>query len=259
MKKTLLLLSFASTIMLASSGAELLKTKCASCHILTLPNPTMIPTMKAPAMEAVMFHINLSMDDKDKIKAFIMDYAINPKVSKSVCESDKVQKFGVMPSLKGKITEDELSIIADHMIENFPTPEFVALINEMQTNGKMNALINSPFLLNSRALPHMTKVLVENWDKGTLALSVEQKEKLLVVRKETITTVKSIKKKIKVLEAEIIEIVVDGEDLKNANSKIDEVAGLKSEATRAHLKCIADTVEILNDEQMELLFPFFDS
>ena len=105
----------------------------------------------------------------------------------------------------------------------------------------------------------MTKVLVENWDKGTLALSAEQKEKLLVVRKETITTVKSIKKKIKVLEAEIIEIVVDGEDLKNANSKIDEVAGLKSEATRAHLKCIADTVEILNDEQMELLFPFFDS
>ncbi len=259
MKKTLLLLSFASSMMFASSPAELLQTKCASCHILTLPNPSMIPTMKAPAMEAVMFHINLSMDDKSKIKAFIMDYAIDPKVSKSVCESDKVQKFGVMPSLKGKITEQELSVIADHLIENFPSPEFVALITEMQTNGKMNALINSPFLLNSRALPHMTKVLVENWDKGTLALSAEQKEKLLVVRKETMTAVKNIKKKIKVLETEIIEIVVDAEDLKSADSKIDEVAKLKAEATRAHLKCISNTVEILNDEQMELLFPFFDS
>jgi len=259
MKKMLLLLSFASSIVLASSPAELLKTKCASCHILTLPNPTMIPTMKAPAMEAVMFHINLTMDDKNKIKAFIMDYAIDPKVSKSVCESDKVQKFGVMPSLKGKITQEELSIIADHLIENYPTPEFVDLITEMQTNGKMNALISSPFLLNSRALPHMTKVLVENWDKGTLALSADQKEKLLVVRKETMTAVKSIKKKIKVLEAEIIEIVVDAEDLKNTDSKIDEVATLKAEATRVHLRCLTDTVTILNDEQMELLFPFWDS
>jgi hypothetical protein len=252
----------------ASSPEELIKTKCASCHILTLPDPTMIPTMiptmkasamEAPAMEAVMFHINLSMDDKNKIKAFIMDYALNPKASKSVCESDKVQKFGVMPSLKGKITEDELSIIADHMIENFPTPEFVALINEMQTNGKMNVLINSPFLLNSRALPHMTKVLVENWDKGTFALNVEQKEKLLIVRKVTLTAVKNIKNQIKVLEKEIIEIMFDGEDVKNADSMLEQIATLKIEASKVHLKCIADTIEILNDEQMELLFPFWDS
>ena len=259
MKKVLLFLSFASSIMFASSGAELIKTKCASCHILTLPNPTMIPTMKAPAMEAVMFHINLSMDDKDKIKAFIMDYAIDPKVSKSVCESDKVEKFGVMPSLKGKVSEQELSVIADHMIENFPSPEFVALIKEMQTNGKMNALINSPFLLNSRALPHMTKVLIENWDKGTLDLSAAQKEKLLIVRKETMGAVKSIKKKIKVLESEIIEIMFDGEDVKNADSKIEKIAKLKVEATIVHLKCISDTIKTLTEEQMELLFPFWDS
>ncbi len=258
MKKTLLLLSFASSMMFASSPAELLKTKCASCHILTLPNPTMIPTMKAPAMEAVMFHINLSMDDKDKIKAFIMDYAINPKASKSVCESDKVEKFGVMPSLKGKITEQELSVIADHMIENFPTPEFVDLITEMQTNGKMNALIKSPFLLNSRALPHMTKVLVENWDKGTLALSAEQKEKLLVVRKETMSAVIKVKKEVKVLEAEIIEAMVDGEEPKSVYSKVDEVAKLKAEATRVHLNCIADTISILNEEQLEFILPFWD-
>jgi len=197
--------------------------------------------------------------EKSKIKAFIMDYAIDPKVSKSVCESDKVQKFGVMPSLKGKITEEELSVIADHMMANYPSPEFVALINEMQTNGKMNALINSPFLINSRALPHMTKVLIENWDKGTLALSAEQKEKLLVVRKETMTAVKSIKKNIKVLDAGIIEIMFDGEDVRNADSKIEQIAKLKAEATKVHLKCISDTVEILDDEQMELLFPFFDS
>ncbi|WP_309497877.1 hypothetical protein [Sulfurovum sp.] len=259
MKKTLLFISVASCMLFASTGEVLTKTKCATCHMLTTPTPAMIPTMTAPAMDAVMFHINLSMSDKEEIKAFIMDYAVNPKASKSVCESNKVRQFGVMPSLKDKVSQEDLSVIADHMMENFPTPEFVVMIKEMQTNGKMNALINSPFLINSDALPHMTKVLIENWDKGTLALSAEQKEKLLLVRKETMTGVKNIKKQVKVLESEIIETVVDGEDVKSVNSKIDEVAKLKAEATKAHLKCIVDTIEILNDEQMELLFPFWDS
>ena len=144
MKKTLLLLSFTTTMMFANNGAELTKTNCASCHTLTTPTPAMIPTMKAPAMDAVMLHINLVMSDKKEIKAFIMDYAINPKASKSVCESNKVQKFGVMPSLKGKVSEKDLSIIADHMMANFPTPEFVTMIKEIQRNDKMNALKNSP-------------------------------------------------------------------------------------------------------------------
>ena len=70
MKKALLLLSLASTMMFASTGAELTKNNCASCHMLTTPTPDMIPTMKAPAMDAVMFHINLVMQDKKEIKDF---------------------------------------------------------------------------------------------------------------------------------------------------------------------------------------------
>ena len=259
MKKKLLFLSFFTTLLFASSGEQLIKAKCASCHMLTTPTPAMIPTMKAPAMDAVMYHIDLVMSDKSEVKAFIMDYAINPKASKSVCESNKVQQFGVMPSMKGQVTDKELSHIAEYMTENYPSPQFVAMIKEMQLSGKMNALINSPFLINSEALPHMSKVLMANWDKGTLALSEEQKEKLLVVRNETISGVKKLKKQIKALEAEIIEIVVDGEDIQSTDVKIDEVAKLKAQASKIHLKCIAKTVEILNDEQMELLFPFSDS
>lgn len=259
MKNTLLLLSLTTTMMFAGNGAELIKANCASCHTLTTPTPLMIPTMKAPAMDAVMFHINLVMSDKKKIKAFIVDYAINPNASKSVCESNKVQQFGVMPSLKGKISEKDLGIIADHMIDNFPTPEFVTMIKEIQSNDKMYALINSPFLIKQTALPHMTKILIHNWDKASLGLSDEQKEKLLVVRKETMGAVMKIKKEVKVLEAEIIEAIVDGEEPKSVYSKIDEVAKLKAEASKVHLNCIADTIGILSEEQLELLFPFWDS
>ena len=254
----LLLLTTATTMMFASNGAELVKTNCASCHMLTTPTADMIPNMKAPAMDAVAFHINLVIAKKKDAEAFIVDYVVNPNVSKTVCESNKVAKFGIMPSLKGKVSEKDLETIASHVMEKFPTPEFVKMIREIQRNDKINGLLNSPFLINQEALPHMTKVLMENWDKATVGLSTEQKEKLLVVRKNTIGAVKNLKKQIKVLEAAIIEAVVDAEDPKSVSTKVDEVAKLKAEATKVHLKCITDTVEILNDEQMETLFPFFD-
>jgi mono/diheme cytochrome c family protein len=258
-KKTLLLLTTATTMIFASNGAELVKANCASCHMLTTPTPDMIPTLSAPAMDAVVFHINLAIAKKKDAESFIVDYVQNPNVSKTVCESNKVAKFGVMPSLKGKVSEEDLKSIASHVMENFPSPEFVKMITEVQRNDKLNGLLNSPFLINKESLPHMTKILLQNWDKATLGLSAEQKEKLLVVRKNTMSAVREIKKQLAPLEAAIIEAVVDGEDPKSVSAKVDEVAKLKAQATRVHLKCIVDTVEILNDEQMETLFPFFDA
>lgn len=259
MKKTLLLLTLTSTMMFATTGADLTKTNCASCHILTTPTPDMIPDMKAPAMDAVMFHINLVMQDKKEIKDFIVDYVQYPKASKSVCESNKVQNFGVMPSLKGKVSEQDLASIAEHIMTNFPSPEFVNMIKEIQTNDKMNALMNSPFLLNNEELPHLTKLLMLNWDKAKLGLTDEQKEKLLIVRNETLSAVNEIKQKVKVLEDEIIEATVDGEALEKIYLKVEEVAKLKVEATKVQLKCLKESMNILNDAQIEFLLPFWDA
>ncbi len=259
LKKTLLLLSLTGSILFASNGAELTKTNCASCHMLTSPTPDMIPTLKAPAMDAVMFHIKLDMKNKEEIKDFIVDYTQNPAASKSVCESNKVQQFGVMPPLKGKVSPEDLATIAEHMIDTYPSEGFVTMIKEIQKNDKMNALLNSPFLINQEGLPHMTKLLLQNWDKATLGLTEEQKEKLLVVRQETMDAVMKIKKQVKVLEADIIEALVDGEEPKSVHAKVDEVAKLKAEATKVHLKCISATISILSDEQLEFLLPFWDA
>ena len=127
----------------------------------------------------------------------------------------------------------------------------------MQTDGKMNALKNSPFLMNQDALPHLTKILIENWEKGTLNLSDEQKKKLLTVRKETLAGVKKIKMALRELEAEIIELTVDEEPLKTIQPKVDEVAKLKAQATMIQLKCLKNSIEILTEEQLELLLPFW--
>jgi len=256
--KTLLLASLSTTMMFASSGKELAQKNCASCHMMETPTPDVMPTLKTPAMEAVIFHVNLAISDKKEAKAFIMDYVINPDASKSVCESNKVSKYGVMPSLKGAISTEALSKITDYLLSNFPSPKFVEIITEIQRNDKMNALLNSPFLINNEHLPHLTKMLLHNWDKASLGLSAEQKTKLLLVRKHTMGAIKKLKPVIFALEAEIQEALVDGNDPKTLDTQVDKIAKLKAEVTKVHLKCIFDTINILSEEQLALLLPFWD-
>ncbi len=245
---------------LHASEIDVVKSKCATCHMLEKPTPDMIPTLNAPPMEAVMYHTKLVMNDKEKIKAFIADYVMDPAAEKSVCESNKVQQYGVMPSLKGSVSKEELSEISDYLIEHYPSKEFVEMINEIQRNDKMNALQNSPFLINKEALPHLTKLLIKHWDKKALGLSDEQKKRLLVIRKHTIGEVQKAKSKIDMLEAEIIEaLLMDEESPKNLYSKVDEVAQLKAAVTKVHIQCISETLEVLDDEQIEFLLPFWDA
>ena len=257
---------FSSTLLLGltflnatPTGAELTKKNCATCHMLDVPTPDMIPTLKAPPMHSVLYHIKEDTTDVEKQKAFIVEFALNPTLSKSVCESNQVQRFGLMPSQKGLVSKEDLEVIAEHLVKTFPSNKFVSMIKEMQTNGKMNGLINSPFLMNQDELPHLTKILMQNWDKGTLALTKEQKEKLLTVRTETMTGVKKIKTALKSLNETIIEMTVDEEELSKIQIKVEEVSKLKTEATMIHIKCLQESIKILNDEQLELLLPFWDS
>lgn len=259
MKRTVLAAAMIGIGALHAGEVDLVKSKCAACHMLERPTADMIPELKAPPMEAVMYHTKLVMNDKEKMKAFIADYVLNPSAEKSVCESNKVQQYGVMPSLKGSITEEELSKISDHLIENYPSAEFVDMINEIQKNDKMNALLNSPFLINKEAFPHMTKLLIKHWDKQALGLSDEQKKKLLVIRQHTIGEVQKAKRKIDTLETEIMEaLFMDEESPKDLETKIDEVAKLKAAVTKVHIRCIVDTLEILDDDQIDFLLPFWE-
>jgi len=258
MKKTLLLLAATTAIALASTGTELLQKKCASCHMLEKPEFSQLSTLKAPVMDAVVFHINLAMDNDKEKKAFIVDYVLNPDASKTVCESNKVAQFGVMPSQKGKVSKEELDLIAAELLTTYPHKAFVAMIKEMQGNDKINALKSSPFLVNHEGLPHMTKLLIQNWDKAKLGLSKEQKEKLLVVRKETLSAVKKLKKKLKPLETSVAEAMIDREDPKSIEKTLEQIGKLKLEASKIHLKCIAQTTSILSEEQVAFLLPFWE-
>jgi hypothetical protein len=209
-------------------------------------------------MEAVMLHVKLEYDNKKDSRDFIVDYVQNPSASKSVCESNKVAKFGVMPSLKDKVSPQDIGTIADYLYDNYPTKKFSNMIKEIQTNGKLAMLKSSPFLINRDSLPHLTKLLIQNWDKAKLGLSDEQKKKLLVVRENTLGGVKKIKKELEPLEEQVAQDITDA-DIKELQKIVDKIAKLKAQATMLHIKCIRDTVEILSDEQLEVLVPFWDN
>jgi cytochrome c len=241
----------------AQNGKTLLEQKCASCHMLQTPGFYQLQKLTAPPMDAVVFHVKLAKKDTEAQKAFIVDYVLNPDVSKSVCESNKVAKYGVMPSQKGNVTPQELEKIASFMLEEYPRQHFVTMIKEVQQNDVINALKSSPFLINNEGLPHLTKLLIKHWYKGALGLTPEQKEKLLKIRKETLSAVKPIKEQIKELENEVIEAMIDRESPASVETQLKKIADLKRKATEIHLKCISDTTSVLTDTQIEWLLPFW--
>jgi Spy/CpxP family protein refolding chaperone len=111
---------------------------------------------------------------------------------------------------------------------------------------------NSPFLIK-HGLPHLTKMLMKNWDDAKLALTAEQKEALTKVRQETMGSVKSLKPQIMALTKEIVQASKAGTKAAELKSKVEKLASLEAEATMTHLKCIEDSKAALKPEQIAYL------
>jgi hypothetical protein len=101
----------------------------------------------------------------------------------------------------------------------------------------------------------MTKIIKQNWDSSDLALTSEQKDKLLVVRMETIGAIKKIKQQLMPLQVEIIDAMKNKKDPKTLQVQLEKIAKLKLEASKAHLNCIYNTSNILSKEQLLYLYP----
>jgi len=110
----------------------------------------------------------------------------------------------------------------------------------------------SPFLIVGK-LPHLTKMLMQQWDNPKLNLSAPQKSKLLVVRKETISAVRSLTQKITPLENQVAEGIFAGKTTDDLLPLVKTISDLKSEATMVHLRCIYNTSRILTEQQLAFL------
>jgi len=111
---TSLLASLSSSLLASNAGEELFMQKCAVCHVMQRPVDK--SQMIAPPAKGIMYHMSEDIGSDEKILAHIKSFTINPTKEKAICRS--VRRFGLMPSQRENITDEELDIVAQWMIAN---------------------------------------------------------------------------------------------------------------------------------------------
>lgn len=116
-------------------GYSVYQKKCMQCHIEMMEKQEVlkhINTLKAPPMVEVSNRLreNIIIADEDQdVKrrvtiAFIKDYIENPSVQYSMCHPMAIEKFGIMPSQKGKLSENEKQAVAEWIIDRYAKVKF---------------------------------------------------------------------------------------------------------------------------------------
>jgi len=123
---------------LSLDGKKLMQSKCASCHNLNMP-PIISDDELAPPMMAVAFHISNFMKPPVETQrvamatAFVVDYVREPALEKSYCDKESLERYGLMPSQKKSVNDDEVEAIAHYMFSHF-TQEKLAKVQKAQAS-----------------------------------------------------------------------------------------------------------------------------
>ncbi|MBV5322178.1 MAG: c-type cytochrome [Sulfuricurvum sp.] len=124
-----------SLSLFAVDGYSVYQKKCMKCHVEIMEKSEVlkvIHTLKAPPMIEVSNRLRENIiiaDDDQDVKrrvtiAFIKDYIENPSVQYSMCHPMAIEKFGIMPSLKGKLNEVEKQAVAEWIIDRYRESKF---------------------------------------------------------------------------------------------------------------------------------------
>ncbi len=108
------LLSLSASIFAMQSGEELFIQKCTSCHSINMPKSH--STLLAPPAVGLMFHLNENFSNDEEIKEHILTFTLHPDKETAICKS--VRSFGLMPSQKDNVSEKELKLIADWLVDD---------------------------------------------------------------------------------------------------------------------------------------------
>lgn len=104
--------------------------KCAMCHIVGKPQTdAQMKSMVAPPIDVAMSGVVITIDamegplGDEELRAesieFLKDYLFNPTREKTNCEDMVVEKFGMMPSLKGFLSQEQRDIVVPWVFDTF--------------------------------------------------------------------------------------------------------------------------------------------
>jgi len=125
-------------------------------------------------------------------------------------------------------------------------------VRTQDSGASMKPPARMPFLVDGK-MPHLTGILKQHWDDPELLLTPEQKVVLLTIRKSTLSAVMGLVKELDQLESSLAEQAMAATPPDQLAPLVDKISNLKTEATMVHLRCIHDTMEILDDRQVATL------
>ncbi len=129
-----------STTLFALNGENIFKSKCASCHKLYIPvekikenliQKNQILHLKAPSLNMMAWAMlrgpkRLGAGDseflEDEVIDFLTEYLYNPNKENSLCEPQMMQYYDKKPSMKGKVSQEEIKALAKFFI-NYKAPK----------------------------------------------------------------------------------------------------------------------------------------
>lgn len=119
----------------AVEGYGVYQKHCMQCHVEMMEKREVLKNLKnlkAPPMVEVSSRIkeNIVLKEEDAdvkrrvIIAFIKDYIENPSVQYSMCHPMAIERFGIMPTLKGKLSDEERHAVAEWVYDRYEKVRF---------------------------------------------------------------------------------------------------------------------------------------
>lgn len=100
----------------ANEAEALAEKKCGECHVMGVTSKEKLDNMKAPPYWAIAKKARESFNSKEDAIKYIVDFIFNPAKEKMLFPQATIDRFGLMTSQKGKVTEEEAELIAKYYI-----------------------------------------------------------------------------------------------------------------------------------------------
>lgn len=130
-----LLVGSVLSLLNGADGYRVYQRVCQECHVEMMSKEEALKhfkELKAPPMVEVSNQLKnniVTMDEDDDVKrrvviAFIKDYIENPSLDYSMCNAMAIERFGIMPSQRGKLTRDEIDAVATWVYDRYEDISF---------------------------------------------------------------------------------------------------------------------------------------
>ncbi len=114
---------FTTSALLAQSGEALFNKHCTGCHTTVVGvnevGGELTNVYEAPYAKDVINKIKTETKTEEAFVTFIKDYIDEPDKRKSLYGKKAIKDFGLMPSLKGAMTDSEATILAEYMYNDY--------------------------------------------------------------------------------------------------------------------------------------------